>query len=182
MRRMTVHRRPTLKTALWLMLTASILFAGNALVGGVEWKRPAYRFGGHSVPHSFPIAVTTELLFWLVLPTVAGMFHRSNKSAAKTCWIVGLVILGLYIVCARNDSEIFGRSDFGRTMQSFTLSTLFGPMLAVELPAMIAGRDDTLLITAVYAIWLGFIVMAADKITGSLQPKPKPVSEASGVP
>lgn len=182
MRRMTVHRRPTLKTALWLMLTASILFAGNALVGGVEWRRPAY--DRSSVEHSFAVAFTTEMLFWLVLPTALGMVSASTKQASHRCWAVAVAVFVLYFAAEHYADNIFGFSDAGLRVAIVTLSALFGPMLAAEVPARMADAafDGPMIFVLIYGIWLGFYVMATDKIIGSLQEKPGPKSEASGVP
>lgn len=170
---MTFYRRPTLKTALWLMLMGSLLFAGDALVGGGEWRRPAHNFGG-GVTHSFAIAFTTQMLFWLALPTVVGMVAPSLKWVRRICGGLAIGVLGVYLVAAHYDGWIFGYSDLGHRTEVVTLSALFGPLLAVEVPAMMAESsfDGPLIFLMIYGIWLGFFMIAADQIFASLRSKP----------
>jgi hypothetical protein len=178
---LTVHRLPTMKTALWLMLTASILFAGNVAIGGVEWRRPAY--GGSFVRYSFAIAFTTQMLFWLVLPTAVGMLSFLREQAIHRCWTVALGVFVLYFVVAYNRGGIFGFSDSGLRAEVVTLSALFGPLLAVEGPAMlfaVSAFDGPAVLVIICVIWLGSFIMATDKIIGSLQEKWEPADEAGG--
>lgn len=168
---MYVHRRPTLQTALWLTLTASILFAGNAAIGGVQWRRPAV--GASFVEYSFAIAFTTQILFWLVLPTALGMLSFVREQANHRCWTVAFGLFVLNVVVAYNAGGIFGFSDAGLQAERIMLSALFGPLLAVEGPAMLIASaiNSQIVLLIICVIWLGSYIVAVDKIIGSLQEK-----------
>lgn len=164
---MYVHRRPTMQTAIWLILTASILFAFNAAIGGVEWQRPA--LDGNSAEYSFAIAFTTQMLFWLVMPVAIGMLTSFREQAIHRCWTIAFGALVLYCVVAYFADAIFGFSEVGLQAKRIVLSALFGPLLAADGPSMLVASAFGLLMLGV--IWLGSFIMAVGKIIGSLQEK-----------